>query len=80
LVGNKVYEKSGRTVADYIVKEAVEFEKVKEEFKVLLKKFYEEGPQITAGRRHPIFGKMSVEDWGKSQYKHIDHHLSQFGV
>ena len=29
---------------------------------------------------HPFFGKMSTSDWGLHQYKHLDHHLTQFGV
>ncbi len=29
--------------------------------------------------KHPIFGKFSSEQWGKLQYKHLDHHLRQFG-
>ncbi len=29
---------------------------------------------------HPFFGKMSNEDWDMMFYKHLDHHLRQFGV
>lgn len=29
---------------------------------------------------HPFFGKMSATAWGRLAYKHIDHHLRQFGV
>ncbi|MCX2720704.1 DUF1569 domain-containing protein [Lentiprolixibacter aurantiacus] len=29
---------------------------------------------------HPIFGEFTPEQWGKLQYKHLDHHLKQFGV
>ena len=29
---------------------------------------------------HPTFGELSKEQWGKMQYKHLDHHLRQFGV
>ncbi|OIQ28193.1 MAG: hypothetical protein BM564_10235 [Bacteroidetes bacterium MedPE-SWsnd-G2] len=29
---------------------------------------------------HPYFGKFNNEQWGKMQYKHLDHHLRQFGV
>lgn len=29
---------------------------------------------------HPFFGKMTTHDWGLHQYKHLDHHLTQFGV
>lgn len=29
---------------------------------------------------HPAFGKMSPRAWGVLIYKHLDHHLHQFGV
>jgi thiamine phosphate synthase YjbQ (UPF0047 family) len=29
---------------------------------------------------HPFFGKMTKEQWSKAMYKHIVHHLEQFGV
>lgn len=29
---------------------------------------------------HPAFGKLTKAQWGKMQYKHLDHHLRQFGV
>lgn len=29
---------------------------------------------------HPLFGVLTPEQWGQMQYKHLDHHLSQFGV
>jgi hypothetical protein len=29
---------------------------------------------------HPMFGKMSYEEWGKLLIMHIDYHLRQFGL
>lgn len=29
---------------------------------------------------HPAFGPLSPEEWGRLSWKHIDHHLVQFGV
>ena len=29
---------------------------------------------------HPFFGKLSAKQWALLAYKHIDHHLRQFGV
>lgn len=29
---------------------------------------------------HPSFGKLTHEQWGKMEYKHLDHHFRQFGV
>ena len=29
---------------------------------------------------HSFFGKLSGAEWGELMYKHIDHHLQQFGA
>jgi hypothetical protein len=29
---------------------------------------------------HPFFGKLTREQWSKGTWKHLDHHLQQFGV
>jgi hypothetical protein len=29
---------------------------------------------------HPVFGTLTGRDWGTLQYRHVDHHLRQFGV
>lgn len=29
---------------------------------------------------HPFFGEMNKKDWGRLAWKHINHHLLQFGV
>ena len=29
---------------------------------------------------HPAFGQLSAANWGALGYKHVDHHLKQFGV
>jgi hypothetical protein len=29
---------------------------------------------------HPFFGQLSKNEWGILIYKHLDHHLRQFGV
>ncbi len=33
-----------------------------------------------AGIDHPIFGRLTPEETGWGAYKHLDHHLTQFGV
>lgn len=38
------------------------------------------GPSNVSPHAHPFFGKMSVNDWNMSQSKHLNHHLTQFGV
>jgi hypothetical protein len=38
------------------------------------------GPREGAGPAHPLFGILSWPEWGAVTYKHVDHHLKQFGA
>ena len=44
----------------------------------LLKRFGETG--AVTRDPHPFFGPMSSEEWDRLLWKHLDHHLRQFGV
>jgi Protein of unknown function (DUF1569) len=37
-------------------------------------------PPDRMGADHPLFGPMNARDWDVLQYRHLDHHLRQFGV
>ncbi|HEV8368809.1 MAG TPA: DUF1569 domain-containing protein [Pyrinomonadaceae bacterium] len=38
------------------------------------------GPREGAGPNHPLFGPLTWREWGVATYKHVDHHLRQFGA
>lgn len=38
------------------------------------------GPREGAGPDHPLFGPLTWHEWGVATYKHVDHHLRQFGA
>jgi hypothetical protein len=44
-----------------------------------LERFVGRGPRATAAT-HPVFGRLSGSQWGVLVYRHMDHHLRQFGV
>lgn len=54
-----------------------DFEKEKAALLGLLNRFSE---SAIVGEKHPIFGKMTKENWSRATWKHIDHHLRQFGA
>jgi hypothetical protein len=54
-----------------------DFEKEKNALLEMVNRFTESN---IAGERHPVFGKLSKENWSKATWKHLDHHLKQFGV
>jgi hypothetical protein len=46
----------------------------------LMREFQTKGEAACNGNVHSFFGRMSGAEWGVMQYKHLDHHLRQFGA
>lgn len=68
------------TAPQFIIKDNRDFEKEKRELLSLINKFHVSNPAVIEKIVHPMFGKFTGEQWGKNMYKHLDHHLMQFGV
>jgi hypothetical protein len=68
------------TAPNFIIKDDRDFQNEKEQLEALVKKFYAAGPAGITRHPHPFFGTFTPEQWGKSMFKHLDHHLRQFGV
>lgn len=54
-----------------------DFEKEKS---ILLNMINNFNNETIVGENHPVFGKLTKENWSKATWKHLDHHLKQFGV
>ncbi|WP_407534605.1 DinB family protein [Elizabethkingia miricola] len=54
------------------------FEEQRNEFILLIGEFPANDHPLTLS--HPAFGNISTNEWGIAAYKHMDHHLRQFGV
>src|SRR5689334_1179793 len=46
----------------------------------LLERFAAAGPEGCTTNPHSFFGRMTPEEWAVLMYKHVDHHLRQFGA
>ena len=46
----------------------------------LIERFAAGGPQGCTRHPHTFFGRLTPEEWATLMYKHLDHHLRQFGV
>jgi hypothetical protein len=73
------FQKNLPTAPSLKIVDAANFEKEKETLLNQVVRFRETGPGIIKNTKHPFFGEMSIEEWGILQYKHLDHHLNQFG-
>ncbi|MBI1342936.1 MAG: DUF1569 domain-containing protein [Terrimonas sp.] len=77
LYNEKPYKQGLPTDPTYIVKEEKNFETEKQQLLDLLHHF---SPENIGDKKHPVFGKMTREQWSRATWKHLDHHLKQFGV
>ena len=68
------------TAPNFLIKDQRSFETEKKELTDLITQFNTAGPENVGNFPHPFFGTLTQQQWGKSMYKHLDHHLIQFGV
>lgn len=74
------WKKNLPTAPNFLVKDQRQFDVEKKELTDLITEFYTKGTGNVGKFPHPFFGNITQEQWGKSMYKHLDHHLTQFGV
>ena len=64
----------------YVMADAKEFTKEKSRLIALLKEFSEGGEAGVTQSPHSFFGKITPTQWSSGTWKHLDHHLRQFGA
>jgi len=77
---NHGFSKNSPTAPQFKIGWMPDFEKEKNELISKVRAFGDKGPDIIANKKHPFFGEMTAEEWGKLHYIHLDHHLKQFGL
>jgi hypothetical protein len=68
------------TAPSFVVKDERVFEDEKNNLISLVKKVKDKGVASLTVNPHPFFGKLTENEWDTLQWKHLDHHLRQFGV
>lgn len=79
MYNDKPWTQNLPTVRDFLITDERELATEKAKLAELITEFhnYKDTAEWPA---HPMFGKFTNEQWGKMQYKHLHHHLSQFDV
>ena len=80
LLGEKPFSKNSPTDPTFIVTEKKDFATEKVRLTDLIDRFAERGPEKAAAQVHSFLGKLRGDHWGVMMYKHLDHHLRQFGA
>ena len=79
-LGEAPLRKNSPTNPLFVITNERVFAKEKELLLNLVKQFYEGGEAKCTKQPHSFFGPFTPKEWGVSTYKHLDHHLQQFGV
>ena len=80
LKDEKPMGRNAPTAKSLVVKDDRDLGKECARLSSLVERFAAGGPQGCTSHPHTFFGKMTPEEWAQLMYKHLDHHLRQFGV
>ena len=80
VVNEAPYKRSNPTAPAFLIKEDRNFEKEKLRLIDYISKTQQLGEAHFDNKLSHSFGPLSKEEWNNMFYKHLDHHLNQFGV
>ncbi|MDB5195949.1 MAG: hypothetical protein JWP88_319 [Flaviaesturariibacter sp.] len=75
----KPWKKSLPTAKEFVIIDQKNFNEEMQKLTAQIQRFHASG-KTQDPPKHPFFGKMSAEEWAILGYRHLDHHLQQFGV
>jgi hypothetical protein len=77
---DKPMKKNSPTAPSFIVKDGRDFETEQVKLTGLMERFKADGAKGCTDHPHAFFGQLTPDEWAILMYKHMDHHLRQFGV
>lgn len=80
VVNEKPYQQNSRTAPAFIITDERAFETEKNRLIAYISKTQQLGRKEFEGKESLSFGKLTAQEWNNMFVKHLDHHLSQFGV
>lgn len=80
VVNDKPYPKSSKTAPAFLITNEKDFETEKKRLVDYIRETQVLGAYIFDGKFSHSFGPLSDNEWNNMFYKHLDHHLKQFGV
>jgi hypothetical protein len=80
VVSEKPYKHNGQTAPAFKITDAKNFETEKHRLIGYVTKTQQLGAKFFDGKESHSFGILNEKEWNNMFYKHLDHHLSQFGV
>ncbi len=76
----KPFAQNNPTEKKLVVADQRDFQEERERLKACVRQFHEGGESKCTRHPHPFFGALTPYEWSRGMYKHLDHHLRQFGA
>lgn len=80
VVNEKAYSQNLPTSPAFVVVDRKNFDEEKKRLVGFIQKTQQLGAEAFNGKENINFGKLSSQEWNNIMTKHLEHHLSQFGV
>ncbi|MEI6488373.1 MAG: DUF1569 domain-containing protein [Bacteroidota bacterium] len=80
VVDETPYKHNSRTAPQFLMTDPKDFSNEKQRLISYIKKTQVNGENFFDGKESHSFGALKKTEWNNMFYKHLDHHLSQFGV
>ena len=74
------FPKSAPTAPELLARPPATWQADVAELQALVDRFVARGRESSSWPEHPAFGRLSRRAWGVLTYRHMDHHLRQFGA
>jgi len=74
------FRRNSPTAKDLVVQDQRDLAAERARLSALIDRFATAGPAGCTTNPHSFFGRMTPDEWAILMYKHLDHHLRQFGV
>lgn len=80
VVNETPYKHNGSTAPMFVIKSDKDFNAEKARLINYINKAQQDGATFFEGKESHGFGKLTTQEWNNMFYKHLNHHLTQFGV
>ena len=80
LGNDRPMERNAPTAPALLITDERNLDAERERLYALIDRFHAGGPTRCTTHPHAFFGTLTPEQWAELMYKHLDHHLRQFGA
>jgi hypothetical protein len=80
LGNDKPMQRNSPTVPALVIADERDLDAERRRLLALIDRFVAGGPAGCTTHPHSFFGRLTPDEWSVLMYKHVDHHLRQFGA